>query len=294
MNIHSLKIFCDVIETCSFSETAQLNFVTQSAVSQQINALEKRYNDPLFIRGKGRFDLTPAGKILYKYAKEILQLYQSVENEIMVTKDKISGMIKVSTIYSIGLHELPPLIKDFMIKYSQVNLHVEYSRMNKVIQDVSNGAVDLGIVAFPKKDQNIDIIPFRKDHLVCIVGKNHKFKNRDKIKLSELNNEKFISFDKDIPTSKAIQKEFKDRQISVDTVMSFDNIETIKRAVEIEAGLSIVPKVTVRNEIQMGNLFSIEFEDFYWERPLGIIHRAGREMQSIVKLFVDFLKNSEL
>jgi DNA-binding transcriptional LysR family regulator len=294
MNIHTLKIFCDVIDTCSFSETAQLNFITQSAVSQQITSLERKLDDPLFIRGKGQFELTPAGKILYKYSKEILTLYQSINNEISMAKDKVSGAIKLSTIYSIGLHELPPVIQQFKNKYPEVQLDVQYARMNNVYDSVQNGAVDLGIVAFPKKDSHVDVTPFRKDHLVLIVGTNHRLRNEVNVKLSDINNEDFIAFDKDIPTAKAINKEFKDRNISVNTVMSFDNIETIKRAVEIETGIAIVPKATIVNELKIGLIHAIEFEDFYWERPLGIITRSGRELQSIIQLFIDFLQKKDV
>ncbi len=294
MNIHTLKIFCDVIDTCSFSETANLNFITQSAVSQQITSLERKLDDPLFIRGKGQFELTPAGKVLYKYAKEIQTLYQCIINEISVAKDEISGTIKLATIYSIGLHELPPILKSFKKEYPDVQLEIQYARMNKVYESVQQGAVDLGIVAFPKKDGQVDMVPFRKDHLVLIVGPNHRLKDQKTVKLSEINHEDFIAFEKDIPTAKAINKEFKDRKISVNTVMTFDNIETIKRAVEIETGISIVPKHTILNELKIGQLHSIEFEDFYWERPLGIITRSGRELQSIVQLFIKYLQNAEL
>jgi len=294
MNIHTLKIFCDVIDTCSFSETAQLNFITQSAVSQQITSLERKLDDPLFIRGKGNFELTPGGKVLYKYAKEILHLYQCITNEISMAKNVISGTIKVATIYSIGLHELPPITSFFAKEYPDVQLDIQYARMDKVYDSVRNGAVDLGIVAFPKKDSHVDVAPFRKDHLVLIIGANHPLKEKKSIKLSEINGEDFIAFDKDIPTAKAINKEFKDRNITVNTVMSFDNIETIKRAVEIETGISIVPKATIINELKIGLLHAVEFEDFYWERPLGIITRSGREVQSIVELFMNYLQKAEI
>jgi DNA-binding transcriptional LysR family regulator len=294
MNVHTLKIFCDVIDTCNFSDTAQKNYVTQSAVSQQIKSLAKQYDDPLFIRRKGRFDLTSAGKILYRHAKEIVHAYLSINNEIMLSKNVVSGQIKVSTIYSIGLHELPALVSDFMKSFSQVNLHIEYNRMNKVMHDVISGAVDIGIVAYPKKDPNIEILPFRKDHLVCIVGKNHPLRLKKELKLSELSSQRFIAFDAETPTGKAINKEFSEKNIIVDTVMSFDNIETIKRAVEIEAGISIVPKITVRNEVAQGILYAVEFSDVYWERPLGIIVRSGREVQTVVKLFIQFLQNAKI
>ena len=268
MNSYTLKIFCDVIDTSSFSESAKLNFVTQSAVSQQINALEKKFDDALFVRTKNKFELTVSGSILYKYAREILDLHDRMNEEISNSKDITAGKIRLSTIYSIGLHELPPLIKEFMKKYPHIQLHVEYARMDQVIYDVSNGSVDLGIIAFPKENHMIDVLPFIKDRLVCIVAPDHKFATRNSIKLSELNKQRFVSFNKDIPTGKAIYDEFTKNQIEVDTIMTFDNVETIKRSVEIDTGISIVPRVTVQNEINLKTLHALDFEDFIWERPL--------------------------
>ncbi|MCB0278239.1 MAG: LysR family transcriptional regulator [Calditrichaeota bacterium] len=294
MNVYTLKIFCDVIDTSSFSEAAKLNFVTQSAVSQQINALEKKFDDALFVRNKNKFELTVSGSILYKYAREILELHDKLNEEISSAKDITAGKIRLSTIYSIGLHELPSLIKLFMKKYPHVLLHIEYARMDQVLYDVSNGSVDLGIVAFPKENHMIDILPFRKDRLVCIVGPDHRFWGRESINFNELNGERFVSFNKDIPTGKAVFEVFKEHGVEVETVMSFDNIETIKRAVEIDTGLSIVPKVTVRNEINLKTLHAVDFDNFTWERPLGIIVKKGKEPSSITKLLIEFLqKNKE-
>lgn len=293
MNVHTLKVFCDVIDTCSFSETANLNFVTQSAVSQQINALEKKYGDPLFIRGKGRFDLTPSGQILYDRAKEILNIYDSIENDILMTQNVIAGMVKISTIYSIGLHELPNLVTQFMKNYPEVNLHIEYARMNKVAQDVASGSVDIGIVAYPKNETNVDVIPFRTDNLVCIMSPNHALAKLKKIKLSDLENVDFISFDKDIPTGKSIIKRFKEADVQLKIKTSFDNIETIKRAVEVEQGVSIVPFVTVQKEVNLKTLVAKDFEGFKWERPIGILVRAGKKRQAITDLFVDFLTKNK-
>src|SRR5512136_1621714 len=126
MQIESLKVFCDLAETESFTKSAQINEVTQSAVSQQISSLERQFKSLLIERSKKRFRLTREGQVLYDYSKEIVQTYESLHSKLQKIKDIISGTIRIATIYSIGLHDLPPYIKKFLKNYPTVNIHVEY------------------------------------------------------------------------------------------------------------------------------------------------------------------------
>ena len=118
MQIESLKMFCDLAETESFTKAAQINGVTQSAVSQQISALERIFKSLLIERSKKKFRLTREGQTLYEYSKQIIQTYESLHSKLQELKDIISGTIRVSTIYSIGLHDLPPYVKRFMQELS--------------------------------------------------------------------------------------------------------------------------------------------------------------------------------
>src|SRR5512146_87933 len=158
MQIESLKVFCDLTETESFTKAAQINNVTQSAVSQQISSLERQFNSLLIERSKKKFRLTREGEVLYEYSKQIIQTYDSLFSKLQEIKDIISGTIRVATIYSIGLHDLPPYIKRFMKDYPTVNIHVEYRRANQVYDDVLSNVVDLGLVAYPSKDSKLEII----------------------------------------------------------------------------------------------------------------------------------------
>src|SRR3974377_468429 len=114
MQIESLKVFCDLAETKSFTKTAQINEVTQSAVSQTISALERRFTSLLIERSKKNFRLTPEGDVLYDYAKRILQTCDALHSKLQEIEDVISGNIRLATIYSVGLHVLPPYVKTFM------------------------------------------------------------------------------------------------------------------------------------------------------------------------------------
>src|SRR5512136_154287 len=232
MQIESLKVFCDLAETESFTKSAQINNVTQSAVSQQISSLERQFKSLLIERSKKRFRLTREGQVLYDYSKQIIQTYESLLSKLQEIKDIISGTIRISTIYSIGLHDLPPYLKKFLKSYPTVNVHVEYRRSNQVYEDVLGNVVDFGLVAYPQKDNKLEILPLHKDTMVLICHPHHPLAKHKTIRLKELAGQKFVSFDPDIPTRRAIDRILKEHGVHVQHVMEFDNVETVKRAVE--------------------------------------------------------------
>ncbi len=290
MQIDSLKVFCDLSETESFTKAAQINSVTQSAVSQQIASLERQFKTLLIERSKKKFRLTREGQILYEYSKQIILTYDSLLSRLQEIKDIVSGTIRVATIYSIGLHDLPPYLKSFLKQFPTVNVHVEYRRANQVYEDVLGNVVDLGLVAYPTKDPKLEIIPLRRDKLVMICHPHHPLAARTSIKLAELNRSKFISFEPDIPTRKAIDKVFKEAGVEVTSVMEFDNVETVKRAVEIDAGISIVPQGTVAQEVAAKSLAQVPIDGPELYRPLGALHKKNKVLSPAMKQFLNLLK----
>lgn len=290
MQIESLKVFCDLAETESFTRAAEINDVTQSAVSQQISSLEKQFNSLLIERSKKKFRLTREGQVLYDYSKQIIQNYDALHNRLQEIKDIISGTVRVATIYSIGLHDLPPYLKKFLRSFPTVNVHIEYRRANQVYDDVLGNVVDLGLVAYPVKDPKLELVPLRKDALVMICHPNHPLAKNKTIKLAQLNGQKFIGFEPDIPTRKAIDKILKENNVVVQTVMEFDNIETVKRAVEIEAGVSIVPQGTITHEVSKQTLSELRIDGMDLFRPLAAIYKKNKVLSPAMKQFLTILK----
>lgn len=290
MQIESLKVFCDLAETESFTKAAQINEITQSAVSQQVSALERTFKSLLIERSKKKFRLTREGEILYEYAKQLINGYDALFNKLQEVRDIVSGTIRVSTIYSIGLHDLPPYIKKFLKAYPTVNVHVEYRRSNQVYEDILGNADDIGLVAYPVKESKIEVVPLRKDKLVLITHPKHPLAKSDQVSLKDLEGLKFIAFEPDIPTRKAIDKALKDAGVSVQTVMEFDNIETVKRAVEIDAGVSIVPLTTVTQEVAKHTLEAIEIDNGSLYRPLAAIYKKSKVLSPAMKQFIATLK----
>jgi LysR family transcriptional regulator, transcriptional activator of the cysJI operon len=292
MQIESLKVFCDLTETESFTKAAQVNSVTQSAVSQTISALERQFKSLLIERSKKNFRLTAEGEVLYDYSKQILQTYDALYSKLQEIKEIISGNIRVATIYSIGLHVLPPYIKKFLKSFPTVNVHVEYRRPNQVYEDVLGNVVDLGLVSYPTRDAKLEIVPLQKDALVLICHPQHPFAKNKSVRLKALNGQKLVSFDRDIPTRKALDKILKEHGVSAEHVMEFDNIETVKRAVEIDSGVAIVPQETIRQEVANQTLAAIKIEDGEFYRPLGAIYKKNKVLSPAMKQFINVLKES--
>ena len=289
MQFESLKVFCDLAETESFTKTAQINSVSQSAVSQTISALERHFNSLLIERSKKNFRLTSEGEVLYQHGKELLQTYDAIHSRMQEIKQIISGDIRVATVYSLGLHDLPPYVKRFMKEHPEVNIHVEYRRANQVYEGVLGNIVDLGLVAYPVPDAKLEVIPLRKDPLVLACHPQHPLAKLKAVKLKALNGQKFISFEPDIPTRKALDKLLKGQGVTVQHVMEFDNIETVKRAVELDCGVAIVPATTIRQEVADQTLAAVPLEGNHF-RPLAAIHRKAKVLSPAIKQFVALLK----
>jgi DNA-binding transcriptional LysR family regulator len=290
MQIESLKVFCDLSETQSFTKAAQINEVTQSAVSQTVSAMEKQFRALLVERSKKNFRLTPEGQMVYDSGKEILEAYAGLHSKLQELKDVISGTIRLSTVYSVGLHELPPFVQRFLKDFPHVNVHVEYRRANQVYEDVLGNVVDLGIAAYPTRDSKLELVPLRKDALVLICNPQHPFAKLKTVSLKALAGQKFVGYERDIPTQKALDKIFREHGVTPQTVMEFDNVETIKRAVEIDSGVAIVPETTIQQEVKARTLVAVGLENANCVRPVGLIYKKSRVLSPAMKRFIELLK----
>ena len=294
MHIENFKIFSDLVESESFSRAAKLNGITQSAVSQQLRAMEKHFSILIVDRSQKQFRLTREGQKLYESAKEMLYLYDKLNRELQEMKKVISGTIHISTVYSIGLHELPPYVKVFLAKFPEVNIRVEYRRANMVYEDILTNSIDLGLVAYPQKHKQLEVLPFHDDILVLVVSPEHPLAQRNSIDIQDVAGQKFIGFEPDIPTRKATDIIFKEANIEAEPVMEFDNVETVKRAVEINAGIAILPQTTVIREQAQGLLKVLKFNNQTYKRPLALIHRKGRVLTPAIKKLIDLLTSKDL
>lgn len=291
MMLETLKTFCDLVETGSFSRAARLNFVTQSAVSQQLRSLERHYGRRLIDRGARRsLQLTEAGKLLLGEARAVVERLAAIEDRLRPRPDVVAGTVTIASVYSVGLHTLPAPMKTFLRAHPHVNLRLVYRRTDEIYQACLDGGVDLGVVAIPGRRSQIEIMPLRPDELVLVCPPDHALARRPRLTAASLANQRFIAFDRDIPTRRLVDRFLRAAHTQVSITMELDNIETIKRSVEAGLGISILPRSALENEVKAGTLVARPLATARLTRPLGIIYRRGREQSPAVMAFLETLK----
>lgn len=294
MYIETFRMFCDLTELKNLSRTAEKHGVSQSAVSQQLAQLEMAHKCQLVNRKKRPLELTAAGELFYHAAKDIIDRYNRLNSELAAL-GKTTARINIAAIFSIGMHTLQPHVKRFMARYPKVNLNIEYASVKEIYERVLRGDVDIGVVAIPRKDRNIDVYPLEDEPLVSVCSPENPLTDKplaDKlgIDIHELNGVPFIAFEKGVPSRTLIDDILKEYNVTVRMVMEFDNIETIKRAVEIDAGVSILPEATIHAELANSTLKAVPFSNEKFSRPTGLIVRKNKILTQAARYLIELLQ----
>ncbi|HUT30864.1 MAG TPA: LysR family transcriptional regulator [Sedimentisphaerales bacterium] len=289
MHIETLKIFCDLADLQSFSKTAEKHLLSQSAVSQQLAQLELAHKCQLIDRKKRPIELTKAGQLLYGAAQDMLERYEQLKSELNALKSSTGSRVNVAAIFSIGMHTLPEYVKKLMVAHPNVNVHVEYFSAGRIYESVLAGEIDIGLVAVPKRDKRLEVYDFEEEPLVLACSPKNPLAGQTELDIHQLQFERFIAFDKNVPTRAWIDGILQRYSIVVRPVMEFDNIETIKRAVEINSGISILPKPAILAEIAGGTIKAIGFSNENFFRPTGIIIRKDKVLSRASKYLIELL-----
>ncbi len=293
MNIDTIRVFCDVVRCHSFSRGAKLNEVSQSAATQSVHRVEQHFGVQLIDRSKRPFVLTPEGQACYEGFRELLELYESVEARVNSLRSEIGGLVRVAAIYSVGLHDMRRCMQSFMRRYPKAKVRLEYLRPNKVYDAVLGAEADLGVISYPATTPELNVIPLRSERMVVVCPHGHQLTRHQVVTAEHLQGVDFIGFDRDLSIRKEIDRYLRHRSTTIRVVMEFDNIETIKEAVEIGAGVSILPEPTVRDEVHNGTLATVRLIAPELHRPLGIIHRQRRVFTPTITKFVEMLQQSQ-
>lgn len=288
------KVFRDLAETASFSRAAELNGITQSAVSQQVKALEKRYDVRLIERGKKSFSLTAEGRVFLGAAREILAVVDGLDTRLRELSEVVTGDLRLAAVLSVGLHELPPYTRQFARLYPQVKIHTDYLRSSEVYAAVLAGRAEAGLVAYPATRRGLTSEVLWKDRMVLVCSPSHRLARRARVPLGELAAEKFIAFAADLPTRKALDRALRAAGLHVRPEREFDNIETVKRTVEIDGAVSILPETALSNERRAGSLIPVEIASPAMWRPVGVVTKSNRAGSPALRRFLELLRGNTL
>jgi len=292
MQFEALKVFCDVARKQSFSLAAQANEVTQPAASQIVSQLERRIDVQLIDRSTRPLQLTPLGKIYYEGCKTLLEQYMELEASIRAAHDQIAGTLQVAAIYSVGLGDMGQLVERFQAALPSVKVQLEYLHPDRVYEKVLDGTADLGLVSFPRKLPKLTTVPWREEEMVLACAPHHPLAKGPAVPMSNLEGEKYIHFDKDLGIRRVVDRFLREHGVHVDVVHEFDNIENIKKAIEIDAGVALLPEPTLRREVRGRTLVAVPLAGAPLTRPLGIIHRR-QPLSSGARRFIELLCEPE-
>jgi DNA-binding transcriptional LysR family regulator len=293
MHIRSLKVFCDVVERRSFSRAADDNGISQSSASQVVQAIEERLGVQLLDRSKRPFELTPEGERYYDGCRQIIKRYQELEEEVRTLHDAEARSLVVASIYSVGLHHMSAFMQRFSAEHPRASVRLEYLHPHRVCEVVENGDADLGIISYPKETETLAAIRWRDEPMVIVCHPAHRLAGESAATLKAVAGESFVAFEQGLAIREAIDRALTRGHADVNVALEFDNIETIKRAIEIDAGVSVLPEPSVRREIALGSLAKVAIEangEAPLVRPLGIIHRRERKLSELATQFVGLLK----
>jgi len=290
MHIETLKVFCDLAELRSFSKTAEKHLLSQSAVSQQLAQLELAHKCQLIDRKKRPIELTKEGQLFYQAAKDMLDRYEQLKSQLNALKSSAGSRMNVAAIYSIGMHTLPSYVKKFMVKYPKVNVHIEYFSSERIYELVLAGDVDIGLVAVPRREKRLDVYDFQNEPLVLVCSPKHPLADESQVDIHRIQFERFISFEKNVPTRIWIDNILQRYSIVIRPVMEFDNVETVKRAVEINSGVSILPKTAIVQELAAGTVKALTFSNENFVRPTGIIVHKDKILSQAGRYFIELLR----
>src|SRR5262249_14502716 len=233
MQLEALKIFCDVVRWTSFSRGAAENGISQSSASQAVHQLELRLGVKLLDRSKRPLVPTPHGRGFYEGCKDLVGRYLELETRVKALENdrNVVGTVRVASIYSVGLAHLSRYAERFRALYPGADVRLEYLHPTRVVESVSHGHAELGLVSFPRKYSDLTVLPWHDEEMAVVVNPRHRFVGDSAIEIGRLDGERFIAFDADLRIRKAIDRYLRTHGVQVEVQLEFDNIENIKRAV---------------------------------------------------------------
>ncbi len=292
MTLETLRLYCDIVRLRSFSRGAAANQVSQSAASQAIQQLEAELGVLLIDRTQRPFTVTPEGRAYHEACRALLQGHEKALADIATLRGQVSGTVRVAAIYSVGLHDMSRHVQRFTALHPHAKVRLDYLHPHKVVEAVVEDGADLGLLSYPEASRTLAVVPLRSEPIVFIAPPGHRLARRRVVVAADLDGEAFVAFDGDLRIRKAIDRALKQQNVRVNVAMEFDNIETIKQAIVLGAGVSLLPEPTVRREVSNRSLVAIPLALPNLVRPVGIIHRRTTRFTPAVARFIDLLRQS--
>ncbi|MFZ5943852.1 MAG: selenium metabolism-associated LysR family transcriptional regulator [Bacillota bacterium] len=292
----SIRVFLTVVDKKSFSKAAKALFLTQPAVSFQIQMLEEYYGTRLFDRVSRNITLTEAGHLLLKYANQMSKYQSELEREMQELTGTIKGRLLIGASTTIGEYIAPYLLGAFKKKYPEVELSLEVGNTEDIETKIHDTSLDIGLVEGPVSSKDIETDVFLKDQLVLIVSHDHPWAQQDKISVFELDKFPFISREKGSGTRIETEHHLKKTGFvanNLNVIMELGSTSAIKAAVESGLGISIISKWAAKEKVKMKQLAQLGFKEDSFEREFTFIYHKKKFRTQAAEEFLRFIKSEE-
>lgn len=295
MDIHRLEIFCKLVDLGSFTKAAEAALLSQPTVSELIRTLEEEVNEKLLDRLGRQVLPTQAGKILYKYARKIIQIREDAIQAIEDYRGNLAGHLFIGASTIPGTYILPRLIGLFKSQNPSIQVTMKISSSRVVDERVMTGDVEFGIVGAKWNEAGLEWEEIFSDELVLAVYPNHPWAQKKSIALKELEKEPIIIRERDSGTQKVMSDILEKNGLDsarLNVIAEMGSTEAVKQSVKAQIGVAILSQQAIAEDISHGSLVEVPIKGVRFKRPFYLIKRKKRNLSPICQVFLDFLQAS--
>ncbi|MFN2533230.1 MAG: LysR family transcriptional regulator [Pyrinomonadaceae bacterium] len=289
MDVNQLEVLVAVAREQSFSRAAEVLHRTQPAISQAIRRLEEELAEPLFDRSSKDGTMTAAGRVLLEYAEQMLNLRHGAHRALKELKDLQHGKLALSANEYTVMYLLP-VLEVFRARHPHIKVEVKRSLASRIASEVLGRGVEIGVVSFKPTDLAIASIPVVMDDLALIVAPTHPLAGKQIVSVRELGAESFIAHNVPSPYRERVVRTFEKYKTPLKISMEMPTLESIKRLVEHEMGVALVPRLTAKAEIERNQVVALTVREMRLERKLHLIYRRGATLSHAAKAFLRVAK----
>ncbi len=258
-----LQVFHTVAKVMSFTKAAETLHMTQPAVTFQVKQLEDFFNTRLFDRTHNKITLTDAGKVVYDYSDQILELYERMNSDVREMTGEVTGTLVIGASTTIAEYMLPSLLGAFKKQYDDVNIRLQVGNTDAIVSMVENNMIDLGLVEAPVHNKNLEVDVCRIDEMQLICPKTHPLAKRDKVTVEDFRKYGYITREEGSGSRTVIDSYIREQGLTysdLKVVMELGSPEAIKMAVESDVGIAIVSRSTLAKELKLDTLVAIPLD----------------------------------
>lgn len=290
MNLNQLRVFYNVIKKGSYLKAAEELCVTEPAVFIQVRSLERYVGYTLINRFGKELKLTEIGELLYVYAEKIFTLVDDLTLEVKELQELRKGSLRLGSARAIAQYLMPVVISSFHDSHDNISVHLFERGSQELVDDVMQHMLDMAIVARVPYPEQIKAVSFSKEDILIVVSPENKLVKKGIISFKDLAQEPLICTDAKSAIKFSIWKEFEKRDLHPSVVIEAGNIEFIKQLVKKNKGFSFLSSISVRNEIERGELSTLKLEDTKLSIEIDVIYLKGKTLSPIASTFLKFLQ----